>query len=399
LLLLTSERAWAQAMSFKTGHDTDQKGITGRTRSHIVSRLDKAARTAETLAEILTDSAAGASSNDVLEAKAYAAMIRGAMQFEKQSWEACLRSYATARVIYSALASAVKGDIFKDLLSETIDPSIRYAAYQLKTPRTVPIPVIARKTFPENDAALTEQVNKLDPRILRQGDAASQREAIEGEEGPRTLTWRSREVKIEDAQIATAWGSVLQAKEKLADKIEKDGSNLTPQETAAAYEEVLMTTQDAVDATKQAIDELRGEGVGQADARMQSLQITRTAVNYEMISWRIGRNRVLTGAHDGAPEGYTSRVGRRKRKGAGDAEAQPQREPPQSRKLSKLKEKAALYDGTLQNLDSVKELPGVAADEELATRLNAYSDYFESLKYVSNFSFRSPTCLEADLLC
>jgi signal recognition particle subunit SRP68 len=379
LLLLTSERAWAQAMSFKAGHATDQKGITGRTRSHIVSRLDKAARTAENLAEILADSAAGASANDALEAKAYAAMIRGAMQFEKQSWEACLRSYATARIIYSALVSAVKGDVFKDLLSETIDPSIRYAAYQLKTPRTVPIPVIARKAFPENDTALADQVNKLDPRILRQGDAASQKDAAEGEEAPKTLTWRSREVKIEDAQIAVAWGSVSQAKEKLAERIEQE-SDWSSQETATAYEEVLMTTQDAVDATKQAIDELRSEGIGQSDARMQSLQITRTAVNYEMISWRIGRNRVLTGEHDGAPEVYTSRGGRRKRKAAAEAEARQERDPPLSRKLAKLKENAALYDGTLQNLDSVKELPGVAADEELATRLSAYSNYFESLK-------------------
>lgn len=367
-------------MSIKTGHAADQKGITGRTRSHIISRLDKAARTAESLAEILSDSSAGASSTDVLEAKAYAAMIRGAMQFEKQTWEPCLGSYATARVVYSALASAVKGDIFKDLLSETIDPSIRYAAYQLKTPRTVPIPVIARKKFPESDTALTEQVNKLDPRILRQGDAASQKDAIEGEEGPKTLTWRSREVKIEDAQIASAWASVLQAKTKLGDKIEKEGEELAPHEIANAYEEVLMSTQDAVDATKQAIDELRGEGVGQGDARMQSLQITRTAVNYEMISWRVGRNRVLTGPNDGAPEVYASR-GRRKKKGTEEPEARAERDPPQSRKLAKLKEKAALYDGTLQNLDSIKELPGVANDEDLATRLDVYSDYFESLKY------------------
>ena len=252
-------------------------------------------------------------------------------------------------------------------------------AYQLKTPRTVPIPVIARKTFPDSDAALTEQINKLDPRILRQGDASSTKDAIDGENGPRTLTWRSREVKIEDAQIAAAWGTVLQAKSKLAEKIERDGSEMGPHEMAGAYEEILMATQDAADATKQAIDELRGEGVGSGDARMQSLQITRTAVNYEMISWRIGRNRVLLGPQDGAPEAYTNQ-GRKKRKGAADAEARVDRDPPQSRKLAKLKEKVALYDGTLQNFKSIEELPGVAADAELSPRLSASASYFEALK-------------------
>lgn len=170
----------------------------------------------------------------------------------------------------------------------------------------------------------------------------------------------------------------MEAKTTLTQKVGQD-SDLELHEIAAAYDEILMTTQDAVDATKQAIDELRGEGVSQGDPRMQSLQITRTAVSYEMISWRIGRNRVLTGEHDGAPEEYTTRR-RRRRRAAAKENAPPEKELPPSRKLAKLKEKAALYDGTLQNLESIKELPGVAADEGLAARLGAYTDYFESLK-------------------
>lgn len=374
-------------MSYKSSHSADQKGVTGRTRSHIISRLDKAARAAESLSQIVTDPATGANTNDSLEAKAYASMLRGAMYFEKQSWETCLRNYATARVIYGALATASKGDIFQDLLSETIDPSIRYAAYQLKTPRTVPIPIIARKTFPRSDESLTKAIEALDPRALKQTQDMQQGDDLpEGDGTPRTLTWRSREVKIEDAEIATAWGSVLTAKSKLADKLRTE-TQLRPNEAAAAYDEVLMTTQDAVDATKHAIDELRAEGVGQSDPRMQSLQITRTAVNYEMINWRIGRNRVLTGEHDGATEAYSTPRRGKKKQHEMDVDAEhDERDPPSNRKLAKLKEKAALYDGTIQNLDSIKELPGVAADEKLAAKLDAYSAYFEALKYVMDNS-------------
>lgn len=377
LLLLTSERAWAQAMSMKASHTTDQQGSApnSQARSHIVSRLDKAAKAAQELAQILSDSgASGASANDILEAKAYAALIKGAMLFEKQNWEPCLRSYAVSRIVYSALVTAAKGDIFKDLLSETIDPSIRYAAYQLKTPRTIPIPVIARNAFPQNDETLVREINKIDPSILKEGEAgASKLES--GESVPKTLTWRSREVRIEDAQIAMAWASVQNAKTRLAETVaaRKDRSL---HEIASAYDEILTATQDAVDATKQAIDEMRGEGVAQGDPRMQSLQITRTAVNYEMISWRIGRNRVLTGPHDGATEEYGS-TRRRKKVKADDALV---KELPPSRKLAKLKEKVALYDGTLQNLESIKELPGVAADEGLASKINAYEQYFQALK-------------------
>lgn len=300
------------------------------------------------------------------------------MQFEKHNWGPCLQSYSVARIIYSALATSAKGDIFKDLLSETIDPSIRYAAYQLKTPRTVPIPVIARKAFPQSDESLVQEINRIDPNILSQGDADSRKALPGAESAPRTLNWRSRVVQIEDAQIAVAWGTVQGATIRLQENLAKLKTK-DSHEVAGAYDEILTATQDTVDATKQAIDELREEGVGQGDASMQSLQITRTAVNYEMISWRIGRNRVLTGPHDGATEEYGS-LRRKKNTKAGAAVTEQSRELPSSRKLAKLKEKVALYDGILQNLESIKELPGIAADEELAAKIAAFDRYFEALK-------------------
>lgn len=375
-------------MEFKASHTADQKGIVGRTRSHIISRLHKAALTADQLVEALSQAdVSGASTTDVLEAKAYAAMINGATLFEKQNWEPCLQSYAICRIIYSALSTYTKGDIFKDLLSETIDPSIRYAAYRLKTPRTIPIPIIARKAFPQSDSALVGEINNIDPSILKQGE----KESAKGADGaPKTLTWRNREVKIEDAQIALAWGSVDGVKARLSQNLESI-TDSDPSEVAAAYDEILSASQDAVDATKQAIDELRAEGVGQGDPRMQSLQITRTAVNYEMLSWRVGRNRVLTGNQDGAVEEYSS--SRRRKKGKASQEVtEAEKELPSSKKIAKLKEKFALYNGILQNLQSIMELPGVAADEELAAKLDASVKYFQALSYVSRPQHTDQSC-------
>ncbi|OAA81500.1 hypothetical protein LEL_01045 [Akanthomyces lecanii RCEF 1005] len=383
LLLLTSERAWAQAMSIKAAHATGRKGIAGRTKSHIVSRLNRAAITAHSLVEALSETTiSGASTRDILEAKAYEALIVGAMQFEKHTWQPCLQSYAVSRVIYTALTTTGKGDIYKDLLADTIDPSIRYAAYQLKTPRTIPIPTIAHKAFPDSDKVLVQQINEVDPGALS-GESDAKTSLGNPDKAPDTITWRSREVRIEDAQIALAWASVNAAKQNLAENLAK-GKSRSPREAAAAYDDILTATQDAVDATKQAIDELRSEGVAQSDTRMQSLQITRTAVNFEMISWRIGRNRVLTGESDGAIEehGRSKAIKKAETEGNDDDESGPT-ELPISRKLTKLKEKAALYDGTLQNLESIKELPGVAADEALSGRLNAFVSYFSALKALS----------------
>ncbi|KAK3398472.1 hypothetical protein B0T20DRAFT_411193 [Sordaria brevicollis] len=379
LALLTAERTWAHAMSMKASHAADTKGMTSKTRSHIVSRLEKGARTAEKLADALSqDAVSGANPNDILEARAYAALLRGAANFEKQSWEDCIVSYAVARMIYSALSTSTKGDIYKDLLTDTIDPSIRYAAYQAKIPRTQPIPSIAKKAFAKADDDLVDRVKAVNPSVLEQGDVAMT--GVAGAEGaPSTITWRSREVKIEDASIAVAWASVQTARAKLNERL-STAASLAPKDKAAAYDDILAATQDAVDATKQAIDELRGEGVTQSDPRMQSLQITRTAVNFEMISWRIGRNRVLAGELDGARATFED-LSKRKKKAqeAEQATERPKEEAP-GRQIAKLKEKVVLYDGTLQSLETISELPGVANDQELFTRLQATSQYFTALK-------------------
>ncbi|XXG98097.1 hypothetical protein Hte_004416 [Hypoxylon texense] len=380
LQLLTAERAWAHAMRFKAIHSTDTKGITGRTRSHIISRLDKGARAAEYLVNVLSDSSkSGASDTDILEARAYASILRGAEQFEKHSWEPCLRSYATARIIYTALAANIKGDIFKDLLAETIDPSIRYAAYQSKVPRTLAIPTIARKAFPASDSSLVEQINKLAPDLLNKSGSDAQKGQVGAPNAPQTITWRSREVKIEDAAIALALASTDTATGHLAEKL-ASSDVILPREMAAAYDEVLIASQDAADATKHAIDELKEEGVSQNDPRIQSLQITRTAVNYQMISWRIGRNRVLSGEHDGALLDSAPTTTRKSKKDA--TSRKPKIDPP-GRKISRLKDKVVLYDSTLQSIDSIKELPGVAADEGLLEQLNATAKYFHALKSLS----------------
>ena len=378
LLLLTSERAWAHAMFMKSAHSAGTKGITGSTRSHIISRLRKAVKTAESLLSALEDrSTTGASDVDILETRAYVVSLAGAKEFEKQNWEACVRNYSIAWVIYSALAASAKSDTFKDLLSSTIEPSIKYGAYQLRIPRAVAMPAIVRKYFPKNDSELVSKIEKLDSRILRESSKAKS-EASDSDVASRTISWRSRTVELEDASIAVALDSVSTARKALTESLSKTSAE-HPKEQAAAFDGILIASQDVVDATKHAIEELVAEGVGQGDNRMQSLQITRTAVSYDMISWRIGRNRVLTGPHDGAlPDSNTlakTRIFKSSQAVSVDKEESA------GRRLSRLRERTVLYDSTLQSLESIRELPGVAADTRFLEELDAKHNYFRALKY------------------
>ena len=379
LLLLTSERAWALAMHMKSTHSAESgaHGITGSTKSHIHSRLHKASIYAAQLVELLKNKEiTKATSEALVEARAFYVSLRGAIEFEKQNWEDCLREYAEARFIYSTLAQSKdpkQEDLFQDLLNNTIDPSIRYAAYQLKLPRTTSIGTIVSRYVPKTSEFL-QKILKEHPNTL-DDPAIAQRKTASGnaENVPKTIEWRSRVVNLEDAATAQALAAVFNADSKLSAFLTSN-PDAAPQDKAAAYDEVLIPSQDAVDATKTAIDELSAEGIPQGDRRMQALQITRTAVNYALVGWRIGRNRILCGRQDGAllqPETH--------RKPRKDDKTTIQEEST-GRKLTRLRERVVLYDSTLQSLDSVKELPGVAADQRFVEELGAKRRYFAALR-------------------
>ncbi|CAG8105261.1 unnamed protein product [Penicillium olsonii] len=378
LLLLGSERAWAQAMHMKSTHSADPsaKAISGAARRHIISRLTKATGYAKQLVSLLHEqSSTGASDTDILETRAYGAMISGTLWLEKRRWEQCLHDYSIARVIYTALGQSVKKDAYRDLLSGTVDPSIRYAAYQMKLPRSKPTSSLAIEYFP-SDTDIRAEVEKFDPSCLAE-EAAGTRRTAEGEvqELPQSVTWRSRTVPLDDASISQALAAASAAEARLTTWLSGAGASATSREKAAAYDSVIIASQDAVDATKTAIDDLASEGVDPSDKRMQGLQITRTAVNYTLVGWRVGRNRVLCGEHDGLSFEEMQVPANDKNAARHTAGT--------GKKLNRLRERVVLYDSTLQSLDFILELPGVAADSAFVADLEAKRHYFRALRCLS----------------
>lgn len=368
-------------MHMKSTHSAESgaHGISGSSKSHIHSRLHKASTYAGRLVELLKiREITKATPEALLEARAYYVSLRGAIEFEKQSWEDCLRDYSEARFIYTTLAQRrgpKEEDLFRDLLNATIDPSIRYAAYQLKLPRTASIDTIISRYVPKTSEFVQEILKEYPDALDDPATAQKKTPSGNAENVPETIEWRSRVVNLEDAATAQALAAVSNAKTRLSAFLTSN-SDAAPQDKAGAYDEVLIPSQDAVDATKTAIDELSAEGVPQGDRRMQALQITRTAVNYALVGWRIGRNRILCGRQDGAllePETH-------KKPRKDDNTTTKPREESTGRKLTRLRERVVLYDSTLQSLDSVRELPGVAADRNFLEDIEAKRAYFAALR-------------------
>jgi signal recognition particle subunit SRP68 len=357
--------------------------------------MHKAATHAQQLAELLANIAdiadtadtgvTKATEGDVLEAKAYAFTLAGAEQLEKHGagnrssnvetqrakWGTCLEKYSAARVIYIALLKTTRDDVFKEYVASTIDPSIRFAAYQSHIPRTVPPVTVSRKCFPQDETELVTVVEKLDPAAFDDKKAAGSDGAVDI---PNTITWRSRQANIVDASIGQALAAVSTETGRLEEALEDDDV----QDKSAAYDPVLIAAQDAADATRRAIDDHEKEKISEADPRMQDLRVTNLAVNYDLIGWRVGRNRVLIGADDGAT--LSTSVVRKPKKPRKDGKEWSDKVEGHGRKLARLRERIVLYDAILQSLDSVKEVPGAMRDTAFVEELEGKKAYFQALK-------------------
>ncbi|KAF4301882.1 hypothetical protein GTA08_BOTSDO06315 [Botryosphaeria dothidea] len=393
LLIFTAERAWAHAMHMKSTHaeDNADKGITGSTRKHIISRLHKATHTARELATVLADPSSGATSTDLLEAQAYSHSLSGAEEFEKQAegvhsdaaqppdqrWKQCLIHYSVAHVVYNALLQTTKKDLYKEFLASTIDPSIRYAAYQSRLPRTVSVAQVARQSFPKDNASLVSAIEDIYPNALRDEAAIAGKGTDSTEKIPNTITWRSRTANIVDAAVGQALAAVTSAEARLSDFLVAT-PEASSREKAAAYDEVLIASQDASDSTRHAIEELEKEGVNEGDSRMQDLRVTDLAVNYALIGWRVGRNRVLIGDGDGADLG--TEHFKKPKKPRRDGKEWAEKEEGTGRKLARIRERNVLYDSILQSIDSVKDLRGALRDATFIEELEGKKAYYRALK-------------------
>ncbi|KAF3134382.1 hypothetical protein TWF703_006364 [Orbilia oligospora] len=356
LLVYSTERAWAFAMYMKS--DSGASALSGPTRSHIITRFNKAYKYASQLLALLQDPESNASQNDILEARAYADSIAGAIAFEKGQWDKALAYLSTARIIYLALSAAVRGDTFKEILNSNIDAGVRYSSYQLRLPRNQDIDTTSRRHFPKDDEKLLSAIAALDADVLREPEEEEQVAAgsVAKPIAVKSITWRTRTAPVEDADVALALGSVAAAEKNLESYLDEHKAD-SGKSRADHFDEILAAWQDSADVIKKTIDDALNDGASAGDERIQALQVIYTYVNYNLISWRIRRNSVMaTGVWDDKKE----------KDGPGA--------------VSGFKEEVALWDAILQDLEQAAELPGVAADEEFGNELEMKRHYYLALK-------------------
>lgn len=325
-------------MHLKSLISDDPSAASSSMKSHVVSRIHKAQLHAFELYKLLSSPESGRTDKDLLESVAYATSLLGAESFEKSHWQAALTAFATARIIYSVLAATTKVDIYKEQLTSTIDPSVRYSAYQLQLPRDMDIASISRQHFPkELYPAATASLESLDSTVFSAPTTSADAGTV------TTITWRAHTTPIEEADISVSLS--------LAQTTESQFSAENPD----SIDPILAAYADVIDTVRKHIDELTAASTPASHPKFQSLQIIYTSTNNSLITWRIRRNKQLID---------------------NILKQSPQR-------TAQITQAVALYDAILQSVEQIKTLPGVPADDEFMKELNAQSSFFSAHRTAS----------------
>ncbi|XP_078621495.1 signal recognition particle subunit SRP68-like [Branchiostoma floridae x Branchiostoma japonicum] len=327
--LMEAERAWSYAMQLKQEANTEH-----RKQFHMVSRMKKAAGHAATLARLCDSDKVDARTK--LEAQAYSAWMQGSLEFEVQLWEAALNHFNEAKTIYEKLSSALPEDarMVYDLRVEDIKPSIRYCAYNIGDQSAME-DLLQMRVKSGAQGMLGDKLDELVAQT-REKQAATISE----------VTWQGRTVSVKQEQVRLF---LLSYQESSTDLQAAPDTN----SKLEVYEKLLMDCKDAMQVLRGELREDPLARAAQAEGKTSQLAHLLTYLTYIRNTITIQRNLLMADTVKASLSPGAAVDGRRA--------AKPQ-------------DLVRLYDIILQNVEELRQLPGIQDDAMMAQNLEAQSD-------------------------
>lgn len=269
---MTAERAWGHAMQLKQEANTEP-----RKRFHLISRLRKAVKHVDELESLCESTKCDARTK--LEAQAYAAWIRGSLQFELQEWQPAMEYFRRSQTIYEKLSQALNEDeraLYKQRVEE-LTPNIRYCAYNIGDESAINDLMQMRLSGKASGEDIL--ATNLDNLIAqtREKQAATLSE----------VTWLGRTVPVRQEKVRVFLLNVQESEVEV---------NKAPDLEAkiAVYERLLLECKDALQVLR---DELKGDQnyklKGQSHGTQYSLSYLHSYLIYIRLSKTIERNLLL----------------------------------------------------------------------------------------------------------
>ncbi|CAO3591463.1 unnamed protein product [Absidia cylindrospora] len=343
LFIYDTERAWAYAMELK---QDSANSLETRKRHHLVNRLKRAAQHAEKLVTISELNTVDA--RTVLDAKAYAATMKGYLYFEQQHWQQAIDQFVEARTIYERFAnnnSTGHQEALCYSAMDDIDPNIRFCAYKLQ---------LSGSGSAQDIESLVSTLKQQPGRNVTGMDLLEAQLAKIGQEGRKEqvqalahMTWRDERFDVKNTQMADAIAKA-QATTTSASSGGNEGG------VVGRYDGVLSDWADAEKQIKKLIKEDK-EAVAKVtsskSAKMtRELEWVHAFIAYHFYAYSIQRNLALmeeTKAANG-----------------------------------KVQNLIKLWDDILKNVEYMRYLPCVKESHDFETELDILANYYKAQRSV-----------------
>ncbi|MCO5580616.1 hypothetical protein L7F22_034486 [Adiantum nelumboides] len=271
ILLYSAERAWSYAMAIKQ----TANGPNSRQRFHLVGRLSKAVKWADSFSHACAEKADTKTS---LEATAYAAYMKGSYLVEReQQWDSALRNFESARVIYEELGKygSVENQVLcRQRVEDEIDPNIRYCSYKMGQSKMDGAELLKLST--QEGPAFDLLKAKLEAVM---SEARSQ-QAVSMTE----LNWLGRKFSIDNAKIR----SCIVKGQQLEKELGASKTTLSAEKKLSVFDKIFGAYQDARRHIREDLS-----AAGSADGVKDNLNGLDKAVSCILLQQTMNRNLVL----------------------------------------------------------------------------------------------------------
>ncbi|KAI5961609.1 SRP68 [Candida pseudojiufengensis] len=261
-----------------------------------------------------------------IEVYIYASLIAGQLSINTKKWNKALNAYSIARCCLDYLKTKPENlDLSKELIENTVDPSLNLAASQLNLGND--LKSISRKYCREsNFPSISPALNLIDPSFTNEIPTTQLQKEIE---------WRGHTAEIYNDEVAYKIQELTNNKEWLK-------SNDTNQ-----FDHIIAAWIEILELHKQ--DSEKNQDDDDLD-QVQNRAILLTYLNYNLLFTKLKRDLLLIGQLITKDE------------------------------FEEKRDIIKLYSGIINLVSELNELPGVYNDEDLSSSLHNLKQYFEFQK-------------------
>ncbi len=312
----------------------------------LVSKYKKALSNSKHLLEVTSDEK---NKYVLLELLTYIAIVQGSFCFSRKHWDSVLNSFSIARCSLNCLykyqedgSSNVNRELYLDIIDNVVDPGLKIAQLELAGSRNPDLGLISRgqaAVFADTFSYLKRAVDivkSIDPELVSIPDETEAEKLI------TSVSWRSYTAELNSADEAKA---IMKAQKAASEVVNSD---------TASFDAALLAYQNALTLKNQEIG--RGDAYS-SDEQKQEAQIVLTYLKYNYLMLRIRRDATLLSAIT-----------------AKDSS------PSKSSILRYLRNSWKMQDGICSSLKDIRELPGVANDDDLVDTLSSTQYFYETAK-------------------